>query len=100
MATRLDEVDDYLSERDLHEPQPWLGMSVDDYTLSGQALRDVFAVLQLAQAIESDPQRLMAWYRHTKIMKLDDLTAENLVCLGRADEVIDFLKSILGGVRR
>jgi hypothetical protein len=98
MATRPDEVDSNLSTLEIHEPHPWFGVRVDDYTFSGHAIRDVFAVLQLAQTIEPDPQRLMTWYRNTRIMKLDDLTAEKLVCLGRASEVIGFLKSILRGV--
>lgn len=73
--------------------------AVEDYSFTTQAVRDVLAVLQLAQTIEPDPWRLMHWYRHTAIAELDGLTAEKLVCLGRTDEVMRFLRSICLGAR-
>jgi hypothetical protein len=60
---------------------------------------DALAVLRAAASIESDPNQVMAWYTGTRIMELGDLTAEKLVAIGRAEEVVSFLLSIGDGRR-
>jgi len=57
-------------------------------------LPGVLAVLRTAVQIEPDHVRLMQWYRAEKIASLGYLTASQLVRMGRASIVIDFLNSI------
>lgn len=56
-------------------------------------LPDTLAVLRTALEVEMDPGRLMHWYRSRKIASLGFLTASQLVAMGRASVVIDFLKT-------
>lgn len=55
---------------------------------------DVLAVLRTAALIETDCAQLYAWYMDTRIHELGALTAQQLVALGRAGEVIAFLHAI------
>ncbi len=57
------------------------------------------AVLRVAAEIEPDRAAVMEWYRCTPIRELGDLSAEQLVALGRAEMVIAFLRSIRDGLR-
>jgi hypothetical protein len=57
------------------------------------------AVLRLAARIEPVSQRLLDWYRHSPIAELGHLSADALVRMHRGAWVIDFLESILSGVR-
>lgn len=57
------------------------------------------AVLRIAAETESDPEAIMEWYRWTPIRELGNLSAEQLVALGRAELVIAFLRSIRDGMR-
>ncbi|MHA6205636.1 hypothetical protein ACXU4B_14525 [Dyella soli] len=57
------------------------------------------AVLRVAAEIEPRPAAVMEWYRATPIAELGQLTAEQLVALGRAEVVIAFLRSIRDGTR-
>ena len=56
-------------------------------------------VLQTAMQVAADPVKVAAWYCDTTIAELGDLTAAQLVSLGRADEVIVFLRSVRDGKR-
>ncbi len=56
-------------------------------------------VLQTAMQVAADPVEVAAWYCDTPIAELDDLTAAQLVSLGRADEVIVFLRTVRDGKR-
>ncbi|MCX7512257.1 hypothetical protein [Frateuria sp. STR12] len=56
-------------------------------------------VLRVAAEIEPSPAALMEWYQRTPIHELGDLSAEQLVALGRAEMVIGFLRSIRDGIR-
>jgi hypothetical protein len=60
---------------------------------------DSLAVLRTAASIEPDQNQVMGWYTGDRIMELGDMTAEELVAIGRADEVITFLLSIGDGRR-
>jgi len=55
---------------------------------------DVLAVLRTAAKIEPNHARLMQWYRNERIESLGHFTAAQLVDMGRASVVIDFLRSI------
>jgi hypothetical protein len=55
---------------------------------------DVLAVLRSAAEIERDATRLYAWYMEARIAELGDLTAQQLIAMGRADEVIGFLARV------
>jgi hypothetical protein len=57
------------------------------------------AVLRVAVEIEPDPAAVMDWYRRVRISELGNLTAEQLVALGRAEAVIVFLRSVRVGER-
>lgn len=57
------------------------------------------AVLRVAVEIESDPAEVLDWYRSARIAELGNLTAEQLVSIGRAETVIEFLRSIQAGGR-
>jgi hypothetical protein len=62
-------------------------------TLFG-VIPDVLAVLRSAARIEHDHHRLLEWYVQQSIACLDNFTASELVRLGRAELVIDFLEAI------
>lgn len=64
------------------------------YTTMFGVLPDTVAVLRTVLQIETDPIRVMQWYEGKKIASLGYLTASELVNMGRASVVIDFLKSI------
>ncbi len=70
---------------------------------AGNAFADVMPatlhVLQMAIEVEADRVEVAAWYRDTPIAEFGDLTAAQLVSLGRADEVIMFLRAIRDGKR-
>lgn len=57
------------------------------------------AVLRVAAEVEPCPKAVVRWYRHTPIRELGNLSAEQLVALGRAEMVIAFLRSIRDGMR-
>lgn len=57
------------------------------------------AVLRVAAEIEPRPTAVMEWYRRTPIRELGNLSAEQLVALGRAEMVIAFPSSIRDGTR-
>lgn len=86
-------------QEDRNSRQTWNGLHVDDYDLAGHVVRDVFAVLRLAQSIEPNPNRLMSWYQNSRIAELDSLTAEELVQRGRARDVLKFLTVIRNSPR-
>jgi hypothetical protein len=56
-------------------------------------------VLRMAMDVEADPVEVAAWYRDTRIAELGDLTAAQLVSLGRANDVIMFLCAVREGRR-
>ena len=62
-------------------------------TLFG-VIPDVMAVLRCAARYESDQARLLDWYVTEPIASLGDLTASQLVSLGRTELVIAFLDAI------
>jgi hypothetical protein len=66
---------------------------------SSKVVCEVFAVLRLAKEIEHEGRALMHWYRRTKILELDSLTAEELVHCGRARDVMRFLIAVRIGLR-
>lgn len=55
------------------------------------------AVPRVAAQIEPETEWVMDWYRRTRIAELGQLTAEQLVAMGRAPVVIAFLQSIRDG---
>jgi hypothetical protein len=55
---------------------------------------DTLAVMRTAARIEPDATQLLDWYLTEKISDLGGLTADVLVNLGRAAQVIDFLNSV------
>lgn len=52
------------------------------------------AVLRAAAKLEPNPALLITWYRETPIAALGQLTAEQLVGMGRAEMVVAFLRRI------
>ena len=60
---------------------------------------DKLAVFRAALRVERDPREAAGWYMHTCIAELGDLTAAQLVALGRADDVMRFLEAICSGAR-
>lgn len=69
------------------------------YATFSRVIPSALAVLRVAVWVECDPVKVLEWYRHTRIDELGYLTAEQLVALGRAPIVIDFLHSIVSGER-
>lgn len=57
------------------------------------------AVFRAALCVERDPREVADWYRHTCIAELGDLTAAQLVALGRVDDVMRFLEAVCSGAR-
>jgi len=55
---------------------------------------DVLAVLRSAAEIERNATRLYAWYMESRIAELGDLTAQELIAMGRADAVMAFLAKV------
>lgn len=71
----------------------------DSYSTMFSLIPVALAVLRVAAQIEPDPARAMHWYRHTRIAELGHMVAAELVALGRAEAVIQFLQSIRDGRR-
>ena len=69
------------------------------FSTVAEVIPAALAVLRVAAEIEPVPGKLLHWYQHDAIAELGFLTPEQLVSLGRADTVIDFLRSILGAER-
>lgn len=69
------------------------------YTTLSRIIPSALAVLRVAAHIEPDPEQVLDWYRHARISELGFFTAEQLVEMGRAPVVIDFLQSIRRGQR-
>lgn len=69
------------------------------YATLSRVIPSALAVLRVAAHIEPVPERVLDWYRHTRISELGFFTAEQLVGMGRAPVVIDFLQSIRRGQR-
>jgi hypothetical protein len=63
------------------------------------SLGEAFEVLELAQMIEPRFAAAITWYLHTPIMEFGYLTARDLVDQGRAEYVVNFLKSVFRGER-
>ncbi|ULU23764.1 hypothetical protein [Dyella terrae] len=57
------------------------------------------AVLRVAAEIEADPAELVEWYLYVTISELGHLTAKQLVSMGRAEDIILFLRSVRDGER-
>lgn len=74
-------------------------MGEHDYSTLFGRIPVALAVLRVALEVEPDPVRVFAWYRHTRIAELGQLTAEQLVLMGRVEAVIGFLHSIRDGER-
>ncbi len=55
---------------------------------------NALAVLRAAAEIEPEPAEVMRWYRTIPILTLSHCTAQELVALGRAEEVITFLRAV------
>lgn len=79
--------------------EPIAPLGEHGYTTLARVIPCPLAVLRVAAHIEPDPERALDWYRHTRISELGLLTAEQLVGMGRASLVIDFLQSIRRGQR-
>ena len=57
------------------------------------------AVLRAAAELEPNPALIVAWYRETPITAPGQLTAEQLVAMGRAELVVAFLRRIYSSAR-
>lgn len=71
----------------------------DSYSTMFSLIPVALAVLRVAAQIEPNPSRAIHWYRNTRIAELGHLAAVELVALGRAEAVIQFLQSIRDGQR-
>lgn len=74
-------------------------ISEDRYSTLFSLIPVALAVLRVAVEVEPDPAEVMYWYRNTRIGELGHLTAAELVALGRAEAVIDFLRAARDGQR-
>lgn len=88
-------------EAHLNDPcdEPIAQLGEHDCTMPARVIPSALAVLRVAAQIEPDPGRVLDWYRHVWISELGFLTARQLVRMGRASMVIDFLQSIRCGQR-
>jgi hypothetical protein len=68
-------------------------------SLISDVVLDVAAVLRVAREIETNPNAMIFWYQHVKIIELGSLTAEQLVNDGRANEIVQFLRSVQSGMK-
>jgi hypothetical protein len=75
--------------------EPIAPLGEHGYTTLSRVIPAALAVLRVAAHIEPVPEQVIDWYRHTPIQELGLLTAEQLVEMGRAPVVIEFLQSIL-----
>lgn len=57
------------------------------------------AVLRAAAELEPNPALVTIWYQETPIAALGQLTAEQLVAMGRAQLVVAFLRGIHNSAR-
>ena len=64
------------------------------YSTLFSLIPSALAVLRVAAGLEADPAEVLNWYRKVPITELGNLTAERLVSMGRAETVIEFLRSI------
>lgn len=71
----------------------------DGYSTFFESGPAMLTVLCVAVQVEPDPIEAGFWYRRTRIAELDDLTASQLVGLGRVEEVVGFLVSVRDGGR-
>lgn len=71
----------------------------DGYSTFFESGTAMLTVLCVAVQVEPDPIEAGFWYRRTRIAELDDLTASQLVGLGRVEEVVGFLVSVRDGGR-
>lgn len=62
-----------------------------------RAMRDVLRVLSAAYALTDDVDRALFWFRNQPIADLGHCTAIDLVALGRAQAVIDYVESLSAG---
>ena len=74
-------------------PRLAVSIATADRALPGSAPA-MLAILQLAARIEPDSTKVLEWYRSTPIKTLDGQSAEQLVAMDRAAEVIGFLTTI------
>lgn len=56
-------------------------------------------VMRMASIIEPDRQLVLDWYRNAPIAEFAFVSAEQLVAMGRASAVIEFLQAIRRGDR-
>jgi hypothetical protein len=59
----------------------------------------VLSVLRLASEIEPSALRALEWYRSVHIAELGNLTPRQLVKAGRRNDVLSFLRAIIGHER-
>jgi hypothetical protein len=71
----------------------------DGYSTFSEPDSAMLTVLRVAVQVEPDPVETGLWYQRTRIVELDNLTAAQLVSLGRAEEVVGFLVSVRDGRR-
>jgi len=90
-----------LAEAYAHDPcrEPIAPFGEDRYTTLAKLVPAALAVLHVAAQIEPEPEWVLDWYRRTRIAELGQLTAEQLVAMGRAPVVVAFLQSIRDGAR-
>lgn len=79
--------------------EPIAPLGEHGYSTMVRVIPAALAVLRVAAQIEPEPEWVMDWYRRTRIAELGQLTAEQLVAMGRAPVVIAFLQSIRDGAR-
>lgn len=102
IARRVDAPEDVaLAEIRATEPGGWLASPFDEdgYSAFFGVVPTMPVVLRMAMEVEADPVEAASWYRDTRIAELGDLTAAQLVSLGRTDEVIMFLCAVRDGKR-
>lgn len=71
----------------------------ESYSTVFSLIPAALAVLRVAAEIEPDPAHVIRWYSQTLIAELGYLTAAQLVSIGRAAAVIDFLDAVRDGRR-
>ena len=78
------------------DPRDELICAVSDtnYSTLFHLIPAALAVLRVAAEIEPEPAEVLYWYRSTRIEQLGQLTPEKLVALGRAEELVSFLRAI------
>jgi hypothetical protein len=69
-------------------------VSDTNYSTRFHLIPAAMAVLRVAAEIEPEPAEVLYWYRSTGIEQFGQLTPEKLVAMGRAEEVVSFLRAI------